>query len=241
MHRLKSWCLFSGCGLHDLTNAADWAMAPFMPTGMMDDLFICIESLRNGFRLLQSHILSWLNVSIQFYTVPPEDTRTLSLLYQALDLPSNLVEDLAERGVIYHNGMLFVSDLFQHDPSIYDFLYSSILSVWRFRKFTRGRWLTVGSSMRTLVASCLLGLRGIYKATVDDPKVSLFNLNGFSRLSESMLYFATVACVAPRAVEAVQVELLEDDRALVHFDALEAAALDELVWMDKLPSGAQQP
>lgn len=238
LNQLKSWCVFTGCALHDLTNAADWGMAASVasPT-MLDDIFICIQSLRNGYKLLQCHILQWLSEHVKFVSVSAVEQQELQLLYGALDLPASLVDDLAERGVIYSGRELLVSDAFRESPDIFGFLYSAILSAWRFQKFTKGRWLSIGTSMRSLIASCLLGLRGIYKLTVDDPRVSLFNLSGFGRVSSQILRFAAIASVACRPVESAIVALMEDDRALMQSASLKAGCVEELGWIQSLPLG----
>ena len=40
-------------------------------------------------------------------------------------------------------------------------IMSCLLGAWRFRKFTESRWLTIGTSCRTLVCGVVYGLYGL--------------------------------------------------------------------------------
>lgn len=45
---------------------------------------------------------------------------------------------------------------------------TTLLAVWRFRKFTESRWLTVGTSCRTLVAAVILGFDDLFREIQQD-------------------------------------------------------------------------
>ena len=80
--------------MHDLQNAAAWAVAPFVQDKMMDDVFICMESLRNGYRLLQMHLMGWLQTSIHFVEDGFIDKQGLLQFYNAMDVDPSLADML---------------------------------------------------------------------------------------------------------------------------------------------------
>ena len=51
MKVLKSWLLCTGCGLHDIHNGFTWGISKLVQINdMLDDLYMALESLRNGYR-----------------------------------------------------------------------------------------------------------------------------------------------------------------------------------------------
>ena len=114
---------------------------------------------------------------------------------------------------------------YKEDKELQPFLYNACLTVLRFKKFSTSRWLIVGSSMRTLLAGCALGLWGFHTATLADPSVSSYHIGGFSRLDVAMLRDAVIAGISSRPSEALALDLLEDDRAMRSIDMYEASVL----------------
>ena len=94
----------------------------------------------------------------------------------------------------------------------------------------------MGSSTRTLIASCALGMRGLWAFTVSDPAVSSYYIGGFSRFNLAMLRYAMIAGISLRTSECSSLDLLEDDRAVRNIDAYEATLREELHWIAQLPS-----
>ena len=47
-------------------------------------------------------------------------------------------------------------------------LSSVLAALWRFRQFTESRWLTVGTSCRTMVIAVLSGLDSFWKHLKED-------------------------------------------------------------------------
>ena len=59
LHQLLEWTLGSACALHDGQNALKWALFPVTVTRPTDDLHIVVQSLKNSFASLHSHIHSF--------------------------------------------------------------------------------------------------------------------------------------------------------------------------------------
>lgn len=114
-------------------------------------------------------------------------------------------------------------------------LSGAILHVWRWKQFNESRWCTIGASCRALVASLAVGLEAVVDRALSDPASSNYHLNGFKRLRPEVRRYAVVAALAAFPAEALQVELLEDDRVARRLPELKGAFDDELVFLEQLP------
>ena len=108
---------------------------------------------------------------------------------------------------------------------------ATLTSVFRFVKFTTSRWLTVGTSARTVIASLLLGVEDLARFIEHDTKSSLFYIKGFSRLTDTRKQFLAQAAMISRVSEGFQAVLMDDSRVAVIYDDLWAAATDEVKWL----------
>ena len=102
---------------------------------------------------------------------------------------------LADRGVFWKDGRLHVNSAYRDDAELLPWLYNACMTVFRFRQFSSSRWITVGCSLRTLIAACALGIRRLHQVTVDDPTVGTYYLGGFSKLTSPILRFSVVAAM----------------------------------------------
>ena len=130
-----------------------------------------------------------------------------------------------------------MSRAFKDDEEIMPWLYSACMTVFRFKKFSSSRWITIGCCLRTRVAACALGLRRLVQVTLDDPTVSSYYLGGFRKLSAAMRRFSVVAAISSRPTEALSLAMLEDDRAVKNIGSYEACLKGELDWMAQLGAG----
>ena len=147
-----------GCCNHDAHNSLKWALHfYFQDLTLLKDMWICIESLRNAYGLLHQRMGSWLLDRARFtdHTHHPE---TLRELWTLLGQPPEVVEHLVSLRALFRDEHLEVAAELQNDPDLWDKLTFALLQVMRFQKYSESRWLTIGCSMRTLVASLLLGL-----------------------------------------------------------------------------------
>ena len=227
---LQSWLLCTGCGLHDVHNGLTWGLSKLLQCkDMLDDLYIVLESLRNGFKELQVYLPAWL-VDVVVFDDISYDRDSLHAFWTALDVAPELCNMLSERGILWLEGKLRVGTAFREDPEIMQWLYHSLMTVFRFKKYSAGRWISVGCSLRTLVASCALGLQELHKATLD-AGASSYYLGGFKKLSGNMRLFSVIAAIASRPTESLSLMMLEDDRAVRLIDEYESCLRDEMHWM----------
>ena len=235
LHVLRSWLLCTGCGLHDIHNGFSWGISKFLQSkDMLDELFIVLESLRNGYKHLQQHLASFLVEKVVFEDLEGVNTYDLQAFWAALDVPPDLCAMLSERGVWWQNGNLYVKKAYKDDTDILEWLYNACLTVYRFKKFSSSRWISIGSCLRTLIASCALGIRELHKMTIEAPGVGSYYLGGFSRLNGALRHVSVVAALSSRPTESLALTVLEDDRAVRNIQDYEDTLQDEMEWLQTI-------
>ena len=120
-------------------------------------------------------------------------------------------------------------------PELLDLVSTTLLSVWRFVKWSVSRFLTVGTSSRTMVAGCLTGIKGLVDFITHDTNASLFYLNGHARLTADRRAFLVVVAMVIRLAESALQSLLEDPRVATTYDSLWQTMADEMMWLAQLP------
>ena len=69
-----------------------------------------------------------------------------------------MVDELVEFGLFWDGTGLCVLGCHHSSVSLVERIFAIILSIFRFKKFTDSRWLTIGGSSRTLLAALVVGL-----------------------------------------------------------------------------------
>ena len=235
---LQEWVVSTGCALHDAHNALKWGLhQQFVNADLMKGLYIVIESLRNSYGQVLSYLGDWIVRSLQFVpdeNLPSEEER--AVLWTALGLDPTLVDVLACKLRLQWNGArLQVAASCMDMPDVIETLSSALLGVWHFKKFSDSRWITVGCSCRTLIASLLTGLESLVAFIREDPASSDFHIVGFVRLSPEMKKFSAAAALASYVSDAFLSEMMEDPRLPMRLAFLKQCVQDEQQWLDSLP------
>ena len=234
MAKMTELVVVTPCALHDCQNAFKWGLHnDFSNRDQVRDVYIAIESLRRSADLVSSHLYTWLHSCLQSTPCRGEawvDQRRA--LWQTLGVDAETVELLSsELQLWWQDGtMWFLKDAFR-DGDVLEAVASALMAVWRFVKFSDSRWLTVGTSARTVIAAVLTGIDGLVSTIVRDPKASKYYLNGFKRLTTTRRQFLVSAAVVSRVPESVQCELMEDSRVARTHDALWQAVSEEMKWL----------
>ena len=141
------------------------------------------------------------------------------------------MEQLVILGRHWDGRHLCVSDIHQGSIDLAERIFGVILSIFRFKKFTDSRWLTIGDSARTLLAALFVGLRPLVDMTRQDGKGSDYYLNGFQRLTSEILLYITVVFVVAFVPDSFLHELLSDDRMADRLFSFKEILKHELDWI----------
>ena len=228
---LLDWQVSTPCCHHDVHNALRWSLARHIDgADGIHDLHIAIESLRNSFDLLHGNLKSFIGQALET-TAEPFDAEAVSRFWTLLGVAPDIVDLLAELNLHWSGGRLYVSAASMEHPDAIERISTAILHIFRFRKFTTGRWLTVGESCRTLTAALCVGLAGLVDLIRKSPKTSEFYIHGFGRLAGQARKYCVIAGVSSHIADAFLAQLLEDDRLATRGAELQQVLADELAWL----------
>ena len=88
-----------------------------------------------------------------------------------------------------------------------------------------------------MVAAFLTGVSGLVRHIKREKHANMWFLRGFDRLDAKKVEFVAVCAVASRVPEAVQADLMKDNRVALQVDSLWETAAKEVKWVVDLPEG----
>ena len=238
--------IVTACAAHDIQNAFRWGIGKdFKDKQLVRDLYIGIDSLRNSIELLNRHMAEWIAQKLDFVPDRPyADGEYRRCLWLSLDLEAETAEILAhELQFHFEDGRIKVTEQKVGDPELIDLIIKCLQSAWKFRRFTDSRFMTAGSSCRTLLAAYLLGISDLVDMILDAPGKSPFYLGGFKRLEleENRKIVVAKCAFISQAVEGVLIEILADPRVALRLDELwqvlaedtkQLLEMDDRIWAD---------
>ena len=234
---LCEWPIFVPCILHDLQNSQKWFLYNFYSEqGLIKDIHIGIESLRNGYDLLLKHLSKFIFDHLKFRPeadLPSEDI--LRQLWSALGAEPDILDYLVSHRVLWIDGGLNMLDSYAADLRLLEDLSASLLSLWKFRPFTDSRWMSLGRSSRPIAAGFLTGLGDFAVSIINNSAESSYFIGGFRRLLEPAArdFNATTAITSWVLDEAFEI-LLADDRMLKQLDLVRSALDDEVAFLGSI-------
>ena len=231
---LTNWIFASGCCNHDAHNALKWAMANQEPSpDCLKSLFIVMESLRNGYHLVAARLATWIPNRLVFRAV---EHACLPELWCVLGIEPEWCQRLVDLGLWYDSvdDKLYVSPDYANDPEVLEVVSSILLHIWRFRRFTESRWISLGDSSRTLVASLMVGLGSVVTEILDDPACSNYHIGGFQHLSSDLTRFATLTSLVAYPSDAALQLLLKDDRVAQNVEGFKATISSEIEFVSSI-------
>jgi len=92
---LTDWSLGTACSLHDAQNALKWSLAPHSAGGTLDNLHIAVESVRNTYVPLHSHIGGFLLGHLRFAEAE-HDVDDAACVWRYVGVEAHVVQLLSE-------------------------------------------------------------------------------------------------------------------------------------------------
>ena len=123
---------------------------------------------------------------------------------------------------------LWVAEEHRGDEDLFQKISVCMLSVFKFKKFTDSRWITLGECCRSLVASVSLGMQGLVKHIRDLPHTSDYYIHGFAKLDSDALRYAIVAALASNLCDSLLLSMLEHDRLAGRVEHIDECMLEEV-------------
>ena len=221
--RATEFLLFTPCALHDASNALKWAMiSKFDNKDLLRDAYIGIESIRNSWTTITSHVCGWLVDRVSFEpSMSVGEIDHWRSVWSALDVDVETVEVLAEQLQLrFADGRLMVDIKVCEVGNWVSLIESSLLSTRKLTKWTESRWMSVGTSSRSMVAALLSGLAYLYDFIRDSGYKYLHYLRGFERVNDEVRAVLVECAIVSRVVEGALQLLMDDPRVCKQYDNL---------------------
>ena len=196
-----------------------------------------MESLKNAYDILVRNVLGWLHLVVEFHD--SDQASCMIELWSMCFSDARWVAEAIELNIIFDKdrGKLYVAAEFDGSDGIFDRLNVFLVQLWQFRTFSDSRWLTFGSSARTLLASMLLGLEEYVRYCLDVKHCSRYYLSGFLRFDDQMKHLVALASTSSFVSDNTLSMCFEDDRLAVRINDIDAGAQDELDYVFSLSQG----
>lgn len=229
-----NWITSSACLCHDAHNALKWCILEYTAEPqVLRGLFVCIESLRNGFSLLMRNLRPWLREVVAYRDRPEFPHRQL---WQLLGVDPNIADIAEELQLMFEDGKLCVARKFENSASLWESIELVLLSIWAFRKYSDSRWLSLGPSCRCLMAAQVVGVHDFVKWIVARPENSRYYIGGFvEHWSSAVAHLAAVVATASFPADAALAAMMEDDRVAMTVEAIEEDIKAEVKYVQSLP------
>ena len=118
---------------------------------------------------------------------------------------------------------------------VINILVPTLLGVWKIRKFCDSRWLSVGSSSKSMVAGRLTGLQCFFKFAAQKPAVSTFFLTGFLRLQDNHWVCLAESALVSAVPDSAQQAVLKDARVALTAHLIKQDMVLALEHLSSLP------
>ena len=199
LQELRDWHVSTACAAHDAHNALKRGMRGVAAdvADVLKRLHVVTHSLRNGYRLLHCHLKDFVNSAVAF-SQESHDPQVVYEHWRALGVDDDAAEALADLSLRWAGGQLLISEAHRGSEGLLENVSSCMVCVFRFRKFSDSRWITVGQGCRSLLAGLGVGLRGLASVIRQSPLASDYYIHGFGQLSEEVLRYAAVAGLASK-------------------------------------------
>ena len=135
LHHLEELFVSTPCTAHAAQNAMKWAISPLLKADTLHDLHIGIESCRNSFSMLHSHLFDFLQKHVTF-RVHAHDVQEAATLWAAVGVDASMLEAVAEVNPIWTGKTLLVAAELQHQGMFLEKVSNVLLYLWRWRRFT---------------------------------------------------------------------------------------------------------
>ena len=232
------WIVETPCCNHDVHNGLKWSLFSYLTDeGFMKDLFIAIESLRNGYDLLQEALGGWLPTVVTWSDSDDLWEPSFALaLWSSLGVEPAWAEEFVDLGMQWESGQLLVHERHRGSMETWSRLMSCIQYSHKFDRFSDSRWCTLGRSAKQMTLAHLTGLGSLVQGILDDKSTSDYHLGGYRRWDSKMANFCGLAAYASGPADSLLKEMLKDDRLAIHKQSYQDLLQQEFSFLQELPS-----
>ena len=237
MSELRDWCFTWHCVAHSCSLALKWGLgALVVGEKFTEAVHVAVSGLLRASTGLLNSVQEFIGTSVAFDLPDPSDPSDIEFLWSYLDVPPQLLDVFIRVCPRWQGGRLHVRASLVNEEDATEAITVCIKHCMRWCDFSETRWTKVGECGRLFMKSLLVGADNLVAIACNNSAVSQWHLNGFIRkASSSVRLYLGVAAVAAKATESMLLDLMEDDRFLIHEAKCWQTMEDELDIMLKAP------
>ena len=232
---LRDWTLFWKCSAHSASLALKWGLRQFVIGDLLESVHISIAALLRASAGLLGEVAHFIAGYAAFDRPTPTSLHEVEFFWTFLDIDVALVELFVRVNPIWDGEKLRVSAALSDDQDAIAAITTCIKDCMRWTDFSETRWTRVGQSGSFFLRSLCIGIDKIAKLASDTDALSNWHLNGFKRATSEVRLYLALAAAAARPSEALLLELMEDDRLLLHADKYWEVLEDEMKYLLDAP------
>ena len=154
-----------------------------------------------------------------------------------LDVPPEWLDLIVILDPFWWEGVLYVNKMEDANEDTRSQLARVILYLYKFRTTTSSRWCITAPSSRTMIRSCSCGLKRHVQVVLDSTSVGDFWLGGFKKFVENkaLNLFVFVTAFVGLVADSLLMNLMHDDRLLMHLEQYKADMENEMRYVESMP------
>ena len=224
---LLEWVVGTACVMHDVDSCFRRAMRIHTTKDVLSNLFITVESVRNAFDLVSKEVPLWVPSVLHF--APRSWTHDdLFVWWVSLRVEPDWAHRMARLHLLYRDGKLYLDEDVHRDNQLYE-VAACLLHLFRFKKFSTGRFQRIGEVCQTLVKCYSVGFSDLLRSLRAREENSEYYIHGVDRFDNATKRYCAVAAFSCNLPSSVHGQLLEDDRIAKRVGEIEVEVSEEVV------------
>jgi hypothetical protein len=191
-----------------------------------------IEGLRKCYSSLLEFARAWVGSRLVFRNWELQNGYQM---WTMLCQESEVVEKLVALQLRVIDGVIYVAEDFQADLSVVDQILDLMAILFRWKKWTDSRWMSMGDTSRGLLGSLILGIEALVSHAVDHGH-STYYLASARAMNAELKRFTVKCSVTSFVADAVLGKLLTDDRLPVMYEAIMLEIESEVEFILNIPA-----
>jgi hypothetical protein len=212
-----------------------WGLRSFVATDLLESIHVSVSSLLRASTGLLGEVRTFITGNVIFDRPTPTNLEDVEFFWIFLGVDVAHVELFVRVNPIWDGEKLSVSQALFADLDAIEIITACIKYCMKWVDFSETRWTKVGESGRCFLRSLCVGIEPIVKLAEGNSAVINWHLNGFKKATSDVRLYLALAAAAARPSEALLLEMMEDDRLLIHADKYWEVLEDELKYITGAP------
>ena len=236
---LKDWIFTWTCCAHACSRALKWGMMHIVAGcgDLLEEVHISISALLRASTGLYMCVDEFIAGYVAFDRHEPDNMAELEYLWVFLDVAPTDLALFMKVNPLWEGQKLRVNASLLADGDCVKAITTVLHYCLKWCDFSDTRWTKVGLCGRLYIRSVLVGVEGLVDLAMKNDAVCKWHLNGYKKkCSPAVRRYLGVAAASGRPSECFLLELLEDDRFLLHADRMWQTVCDEHRYLLSAPS-----